>query len=143
MANSFDERNRKSLDDLRAFLGTLSDDQLSQPLADGWTASAALCHVAFYDRRAAQYIYRLQQDESFRSDTENVHVVNDALLHQWRRIAPREAVKEALEAAEEANGKVAELDEETAQRWLGLEIFGLDRADHRREHVEELKQLFA
>jgi hypothetical protein len=143
MANSFDARNKQSLDELRAYIATLSDDQLQKPLSDGWTVSAALCHVAYYDRRAAQYIYRLQNDESFRSATENVHVVNDALLHQWRRIPAQEAVAELLEAGEEANGKVAELDEQTAQRWLSLRIFGLDRSEHRLEHLEELKTMFA
>jgi hypothetical protein len=143
MANSFDERNRQSLEDLRAYLGQLSDEQLQQPLDDGWTVAASLCHVAFWDRRAAQFIYRLQTDESFRSDTENVHIVNDALLHQWLRIPAREAVTESLEAGEEVNSKVAELDEETAQRWLGLQIFALDRSDHRVEHLEELQRLFA
>src|SRR5215216_4207459 len=115
MANSFEDLNRRSLEELRAYLGQLSDDQLQQPLEDGWTVSASLCHVAFWDRRAAQFIYRLEKDENFRSPTENVHVINDALLHQWRRIPAREAVAEVLEAGEEVNGKVAGLDEETAK----------------------------
>jgi hypothetical protein len=143
MANSFDEINRRSLEELRAYLGQLSDDQLQQPLEDGWTVSASICHVAFWDRRAAQFIYRLEQDESFRSSTENVHVINDALLHQWRRIPAREAVAEVLEAGEEVNSKVAGLEEETAQRWLELRIFALDRSEHRLEHLEELKNTFA
>jgi Mycothiol maleylpyruvate isomerase N-terminal domain len=143
MANSFDDLNRQSLEDLRAFLGQLSDDQLQQPLDDGWTVSAVLGHVAYWDRRAAQYVIRLTKDGNFRSSGEDVHVVNDALLHQWRRIPAREAVAEVLEAGEEVNGKIAGLDEETAQKWLALRIFALDRSDHRLEHLEELKGVFA
>jgi Mycothiol maleylpyruvate isomerase N-terminal domain len=143
MANLFDDLNRRSLEEMRAFLGKLSDDQLQRPLEDGWTVSAALCHVAYWDRRAAQYVIRLTKDGNFRSSLEDVHVVNDALLHQWRRIPAREAVAELLEAGEEVNGKVAGLDEETAQQWLGLQIFALDRSDHRLEHLEELKRVFA
>jgi Mycothiol maleylpyruvate isomerase N-terminal domain len=143
MANSFDERNKQSLEDLRSFLGRLSDDQLQQPIEDGWTVSAALCHVAFWDRRAAQYVSRMLRDENFRSSGENVHIVNDALLHQWRRIPARQAVAEVLEAGEEANGLIAGIDEETAQRWLALQMFALDRSEHRVEHLEELKNSFA
>ena len=143
MANSFSEKNTRSLDELRAVVEGLTDEQLQQPLDDGWTVSAALCHVAYWDRRAAQYVIRLTKDGNFRSSLEDVHVVNDALLQQWRRIPAREAVAEVFEAGEEVNGKIAGLDEETAQRWLALRIFALDRSDHRLEHLEELKSKFA
>ena len=143
MANSFTEQNQRSLEDLRLFLDQLTDEQLQLPLDDEWTVSAVLGHVAFWDRRAAQYVRRLQKDDSFRSPGEDVHVLNDALLHQWRRLSPREAVAEVLEAGQEVNGQIAALDEETAKRYLALRLFALDRSEHRVEHAEELRQLLA
>jgi hypothetical protein len=143
MANSFDERNERSLADLRVFVATLSDDQLHQPLDNGWTVSASLCHLAYWDRRASQILMRLRQDENFRSGSENADVINDALLYQWRRIPSQEAVAELLEAGDEVNGLIAGLDEVTAQRWRGLQVFALDRAEHRSEHLDELKTTFA
>ena len=38
---------------LEALVTCLSDEQLVQPLDDGWTISSILGHLAFWDRRAA------------------------------------------------------------------------------------------
>ena len=142
MANSYTERNQQSLDELKSYVEQLSDEQLSQDLGNGWTPAAALCHVAFWDRRAAQIASRVSVDETFRNPAENVNVLNDALLHQWKRITPREAVAEFVEAGTEANGKMAAADQATIERWLALRTFAVDRSNHRIEHLEELKQFF-
>jgi hypothetical protein len=70
--------------------------------------------------------------------------MNDALLPIALNIAPRAAVKLALEAAEAADSAVAELelDPDLLEK---IEAAGdldlrLDRGHHRKEHVRQLEQ---
>jgi hypothetical protein len=85
----------------------------------------------------------LLEDEYFNSAGTDVDVLNDALLPQWRLVAPRDAVKELIAAGTEIDERVAVLDDATAQRLLGLKVVRLDRSEHRIEHLNELKKLFA
>jgi Mycothiol maleylpyruvate isomerase N-terminal domain len=142
MANSYDETNRRSLEDLKTFVERLSDEQLARDLGNGWTPAAELAHIAFWDRRATQIAIRVSADETFRNSAENVHVLNDALLPQWKRIAPRDAIAELVEAGTEVNNQMAAADQATVERWLELRTFAVDRSNHRVEHLEELKQFF-
>jgi hypothetical protein len=142
MANSYDERNRRSLEDLKTFVEQLSDAQLTRDLGNGWTPAAELAHIAFWDRRAAQIAIRVSADDAFRNPGENVHVLNDALLPQWKRIAPRDVVAEFVEAGTAVNNLLAEADQATVEHWLELRTFAVDRSNHRMEHLEELKQIF-
>lgn len=142
MANAFSDKNQASLAELRAFVEQLSDEQLSQDLGNGWTVAAELAHIAFWDRRAFQIATRVSADESFRNPAENVHVINDALLYQWKRIPPRDAVAECVEAGEQVNAKIDSADQMTVERWLALRTFAVDRSNHRLEHLKELKQVF-
>jgi Mycothiol maleylpyruvate isomerase N-terminal domain len=142
MPNSFSERNQTSLDELRAYVEGLTDDQLSRDLENGWTAAAELAHLAFWDRRAFQIATRVSADETFRNPGENVHVLNDALLYQWKRIPPRDAIAEFVEAGTQVNSLMNSVDQATVDRWLGFRTFAVDRSNHRLEHLEELKQFF-
>ena len=142
MPNSYSERNQQSLDELRSYVEKLSDDQLLQDLGNGWTVAAELAHIAFWDRRAFQIATRVAADDSFRNPAENVHVINDALLYQWKRIPPREAVAEFVEAATQVNNLFDSVDQATINHWLELRTFAVDRADHKLEHLEEFKQFF-
>ena len=142
MANSYDETNRRSLEELKTFVEQLTDEQLTQDLGNGWTPAAELAHIAFWDRRAFQIASRVSADDSFRNPAENVHVLNDALLPQWRRIAPRDVIAEFVEAGTEVNNLMASVDQTTVEHWLELRTFAVDRSNHRMEHLEELKQIF-
>ncbi len=46
---SYVEQNERELRRLRSLLGRLSDDKLSRPMDAGWTLSALLVHMAFWD----------------------------------------------------------------------------------------------
>src|SRR4051794_13477790 len=129
MANSYTERNKQSLAELRDFVGMLTDDQLQQDLGDGWTVAAVLGHLAFWDRRAFQNATRVSANDSFRNPGENVDVLNDALLYQWKRIPPRDAISEFIEAGTQANEKMDSADQATVEHWLELRTFAVDRAE--------------
>ncbi len=143
MANSYTEGNRQSLADLGDYVGKLTNDQLRKDIDANWTVAVSLVHVAFWDRRASELLRRLLEDESLQAAGADVDVLNDALLPQWRLVAPRDAVTELIAAGKEIDDRVADLDDATAQRLVGLEVVRLDRSKHRIEHLNELKKLFA
>jgi Mycothiol maleylpyruvate isomerase N-terminal domain len=126
---------------LRALVERLSDDQLAQPLADGWTPAAELAHLAFWDRRASAILDRWARDGVTPSGAD-VDVINDALLPQWRLIPPRTAAADALAAAVEIDAKVASLSPDLAQAAREGTVLRLDRSHHRLDHLDALERLF-
>jgi hypothetical protein len=143
MSNSFSEQNRRSLDELRELVQGLTDEQLQTKIDDDWTIAAVLAHIAFWDRRAAKSIDRLRADKEFKPGVDDAHVVNNSLLSVWSRLAPRDALAEFIEAGEESNAKTDSLSEQEAQQYLEYQSFNIDRSDHRDEHLQELKRVFA
>jgi hypothetical protein len=141
MDRSYVERCDASRARLRGFVERVTDDQLAQPLANGWTPAAELAHVAFWDRRASATLDRWAREGITPSEAD-VHVVNDALLPQWLLIPPRTAAEDALAAAEEIDAKVATLSPEYAKTVDEARVFLLDRSDHRLEHLDALERLF-
>jgi hypothetical protein len=139
MDRSFEAENVASLERLTALLSRLSDEQLMHPLSDGWTVSAVLAHVAFYDRRAAIAIDRLRTD-GVKVSPLDVQVANDAMKPQWLLLPPRPVVAEALEAARLANEAVARCSDAEAGLIGGLEV-DIFRSHHRDEHLAEIKQV--
>ena len=136
--------NAKSLDNLRALLQRLSDADLQADLGEGWTVSAMLGHLAFYDFRIAALAAHWRQSGAVTPSALDADILNVALLPVWLAVPPRRAIELALEAAEGANAAVAGLDAATLSR---LEEVGrpikLDRAEHRLEHIEQIERALA
>jgi hypothetical protein len=133
------ERNR-----LQALLQRLSDADLARPLDDGWTISATLAHLAFWDRRAALLVERWLRDGSAPGPSDlipDIDTLNEAALPQWRAISPRAAATEALAAAE-----AADLALDRASPALIEQIVAAGRpinparARHRREHIDQIER---
>ena len=108
--------NAKSLDDLRVLLQRLSDADLQADLGEGWTVSAMLGHLAFYDFRIAALAAQWRQSGAVTPSPLDADILNVALLPVWLAVPPRRAVELALEAAEGANAVVAGLDAATLAR---------------------------
>ncbi len=140
--NEIVERNSASLDRMRAFADRLTDDELSRPLGNGWTAAAELAHVAFWDRRASVLLDRWARDGVSASGAD-VDAINDAMLPQWLLLSPRAAVAEALAAGREVNDKVAALGPELESAIVEGQAIRLDRAHHRAVHLDVLERVFS
>ncbi len=134
------DRNNASRSRLCAFVARVSDEDLSRPLADGWTMAAVLAHLAFWDRRAARLLDRWAVSGVHPSPAD-AGAINDAMLPQWRLIPPRAAAKEAIAAAEEADAKVAALSAAMASAVVQARSIALDRSEHRNEHLDDLERL--
>jgi len=137
--NERDRRNADSLARLRAFTGRLTDDQLSRPLGNGWTAAAEIAHLAFWDRRASVLLDRWTRDGVTASGAD-FDAINDAMLPQWLLVPARAAVADALAAGEEVNGKIASLSNELASAIGEGGVVRLDRSRHRSDHLAELER---
>ena len=134
--------NTAARERLRSRVQSLTDAQLGRDAGGGWTVAVALAHLAFWDRRALLSFERWEQGQpppaNFPSEYE-IDLLNDALLAEWRALAPREAGRLALAAADAVDAKVAALAapvmaaiEARAEPWR------LRRSRHRNEHLDQV-----
>jgi uncharacterized damage-inducible protein DinB len=137
-------RNDTERTRLRALLARLSDTDLARPMPAGWTVAGVLAHLAFWDQRI---LALLERDLPSRSAAvpglrdEDIDWINDAAKPLCLALAPRRAGDLAVAIADEVDGKVAALTEDfiTRNAAAGGPI-NLDRAEHRREHLQDIEQ---
>jgi hypothetical protein len=117
-----------------------SDDDLEIHLDAGWTVSAVLVHLAFWDQRAITLIAKWKKKGVSPSPIDT-DVVNDAILGLCLAIPPRKAAELALTFADEVDNVIANLTPEMVE---GIQTMGnpvnLRRADHRRTHLGEIER---
>lgn len=133
--------NDESRERLAALIARLKDEDLRRPLTDGWTVSAVLAHLAFWDQRAVTLLRRWRR-EGFGPSPIDPDAVNDALLPLLLAISPRRAAELALDSARAIDAEVAELPPSLmAEIEEKATHFRLSRAHHRNEHLGELEAL--
>ena len=142
---SFIDRNAAERDRLRALVDRLDDADLARSLGGGWTVAAALAHLAFWDRRAVAILARWERDgidpAPFHVDAD---ILNVALLPQWLAIPPRDAVHDALDAAEAIDRALEAAAPEMIAAALAPDspLTPL-RATHRAEHLDQIEGALA
>lgn len=136
------EENNRSRQRMQALAERLTDEQLATRMENDWTVAAYLVHIAFFDRRALELTKRFTTVDEVRESPLDVHVLNDALLPQWRLIPPRAAANEAIVAATETDAAIAALPDEIVARVRALDAFSLDRSAHRKTHLDEIEPMF-
>jgi hypothetical protein len=137
---SFIEKNRAELARLKALLGRLSDADLARSVGGGWTVSAALAHLAFWDQRALVLLERWEK-EGYQDSPYDSPAINDASLPFWLAIPPRSVLKLTLESAEAVDRKVEAVPPELIAQIIagGLPINPV-RGEHRSEHIEQIEE---
>ena len=139
--HDFVSENAVSQQELRALLSGLSDSDLMHDPGDGWTVAVMLAHMAFYDFRAAAVVDRWQSESAIDPFPLDARLTNSVTEKLWQAIPPRSAVQLALQAAEAADARMAGLSPELAARIAVSErSVSLFRSEHRREHIEQIKQ---
>jgi len=147
MARSYVIENNDQRARLRALVDRLSDGDLARPLAAGWTVGAVLAHLAFWDQRTLVLIERWEKDgprTTPRSiDDKDVDWINDSAKALCLALPPRAAARLALATAEAVDRRVEALSDEliAANAAAGKPI-NLLRAEHRREHLDEIERAF-
>ncbi|MCC7361129.1 MAG: DinB family protein [Anaerolineales bacterium] len=135
--------NNVTRERLRELVGRMSDIDLTRDLGDGWTIAAVLAHCAFYDLRIVALFERWQQTGEVAALPVEANILNAALLPLALALPPRAAANLAVEAAEAADGKVAELELEMdlmdkLEEAKGLAV-SLLRSEHRKEHIRQIE----
>ena len=128
---------------LEALVGRLSDEDLKRAMPDGWTVAGVLAHLAFWDQRAYLLLDRWQRERVTppAGDGADVDWINDAAKPMFLALSPRRAAELAVGIAETADRKVAALPDDLVSRnaSLGTPVT-LVRANHRREHLDEIEK---
>lgn len=145
-ARAIAERNRSSLDRLRAIGSALSDPELERVIDPPWTAGALFAHIAFWDRFVmGRWVLARERGERTPLSVDDgvMDRVNDASLEHWMSIAPRTAVALCLRAAGEVVTFLAGIDTVVADEVVreGRERL-LDRSLHRGEHLRTIEAAF-
>jgi hypothetical protein len=134
------EENDAERNHLIALTSRLTDEQLGHALAAGWTVSAVLAHLAFWDQRALVLLNKWQT-EGVGPSPIDTDIVNEVVRVHCLAIAPRTAAQLAISCAAAIDRRIQELDPDfaaTVQR--DGKTVRLNRADHRREHLHQIEQ---
>ncbi len=131
---------------LHALVARLSDHDLLRPMPAGWTIAAILAHMAFWDARAVVWLDKwasgVEPTKPDYETSEDVDWINDSAKPLCLALAPRDAANLAIRLADEADRKVATLSDDMLAKVRALGVpFGLSRAEHRNEHLDDIERL--
>ena len=142
MDRSYVERNKATRERLAALLAATPDGTLEAPF-DGWSGSALVAHLAFWDR-----MVKLRWEHAAANgllvpaaiDSTTTDFINDGQVAEWTAIPARLARQLALAAAEACDEHVAGLpDAFVAAADNGPLYRLLDRSVHRTLHLNSLE----
>jgi Mycothiol maleylpyruvate isomerase N-terminal domain len=145
---SYIAANEAELTRMRNLVDSLSDEELAAPMEAGWTVAAVLGHLAFWDYRIVTLVDRwgpdgkgTPPDAPGSYDQEAVDWINDSGKPLLLAMPPRVVAQAAIDAAGQADQRVADLsDERLATNELTGNYINPLRADHRREHLDDIEQ---
>jgi len=126
---------------LKALVSRASDADLGRPLSGGWTVAGVLGHVAFWDQRIVELAEKWQREGVAPPPYQEADVdwINDAAKPFLLAVPPRKAAELAVAIAEEADRRVAALSDDLMKKNAAAgSPLNLDRAEHRREHLDEI-----
>src|SRR5512145_2169181 len=108
MTFPYSEQNADSRQRLIQLTQKLTDEDLARSTDYGWTVSALLAHLAFWDHRMSA-ILRRWQEEGLDPSPNDMMVVNEALRLICHAVEPRTAVQLAIFAAEKIDAELEAL----------------------------------
>jgi hypothetical protein len=119
----------------------LSGDDFSQANAGGWTVSALLAHLAYWDQRMLALLRRWQADGVDESPVDP-NAINDALLPLCLALPPQAAADLCLASAREVDAALEALSPALYEEIQNSpNHFRFNRALHRSDHLGEIERL--
>lgn len=145
MTFPYAEQNATSRRRLETLVQRLSDEDFARSTDYGWTVSALLAHLAFWDHRMSAILQRWQE-QGLDPSPIDMMVVNEALQVICHTVEPRAAAELALSAAEKLDAEletltsdfVKQLEEHAAATQTQ---FRMNRALHRDGHLNDIEAL--
>jgi len=142
---SYIAENDTQRERLRSLVRRLTDQELGRPMSAGWTIAAVLGHLAFWDQRLLVLLERWEREGPAAVpqalDHAAVDWINDAAKPLLLALLPRRAADLAVSIAEAVDRKVKALPDEFVVRNVAAGTpVNLLRAEHRREHLDEIER---
>jgi hypothetical protein len=145
MAFPYSQQNRESRQKLESLVRRLTDTDLALSTDYGWTISALLAHLAFWDERMSAILERWQESGLDESPIDS-YAVNEALKPICHALEPRLAADLALAAAEKLDATFDTLSDDFVKQIekhieaRGIQ-FRMNRALHRDGHLNDMEAL--
>jgi hypothetical protein len=141
---SYLARNDAERARLKALVARASDADLARSMPAGWTVASVLGHLAFWDQRIVTLIETWERTGAALAPIHGTDVdwVNDAGKPFLLALPPRQVAEMAVAIAEAVDRKVAAASQALidANAKAGNPL-SLDRATHRREHLDEIDKI--
>ena len=147
MTFPYSQQNAESRHRLEDLINKLTDTDLARYTDYGWTVSALLAHLAFWDHRVS-VILKHWQEQGFDASPIDSGAVNDALRVICHALKPRTAVNLALTAAEKVDSELETLSDEFVKQ-IEDHIkatdtqFRMNRSLHRNDHLNDIEALLS
>ena len=137
---SYVAENARERKRLTALVARASDSDLARPLPAGWTVAGVLGHLAFWDQRILALLPRVERGEAVAPiDEAAVDWINDATKPFLLALPPRRLAELAVAIADAVDDRVASLSDAAVARCVASRgAVSLVRAEHRREHLDEI-----
>lgn len=143
MTLPFVQDNNSSRQKLASFVQGLSEADLAQTNAEGWTVSALLVHLAFWDQRMLVLLRRWQK-KGVGDAPVDPDMINDSLRPIALAMRPQAAVALCLESAEAIDAALEQMSTELYEEIAAAPIhYRFNRSLHRNDHLGEIKRLLA
>lgn len=141
MTTLFAQQNTASQLRLETLVRRLSTGDLSLSTSSGWTVSALLAHLAYWDQRILVLLRRWKENGVDLSPVD-ADAVNDAIKPLCLALPPQAAAELCLSTAQAVDAEL-----EAISPALVTEIqaspnhFRFDRSLHRIDHLDEIERL--
>ena len=141
MTGDLKSRNRATRERLDVVIARLGDRPLQ--MDGGWTASALLAHIAFWDRLAFVRLEKYLRDGEppITAPPALTDLTNGGGIRQWLDTPPAVAALQARDAAAAMDRLVENLPADKLAALAALDRPQLyDRSGHRRQHLDEIER---
>jgi len=140
MDRTFQAKNARECERMKALVGRLGEAELRRPLSHGWTVADALVHLAFWDLRAVILMDRFEKSGVAPSPAD-ADVVNDSVRALGQSIPPRAAAALAIDAAARAARRLETLPDRILEGLAAAgDPFAPARHNHWAEHLDEIER---
>lgn len=136
MDRSFTEQNRVSRERMKTLAESLTDEEMLTKVGEHWTVGIVFAHIAWWDRRV-MYVLDMTEKNGKLFIPEIDIFVNDLSLPLWAAVPPREAVRIAVETAEELDQRLEVYSPALLEEIYNYNKRWVIRALHRNEHLDE------
>jgi hypothetical protein len=137
----FIQPNDDSRQRLEAFIDSLSAEDFTRTNAHGWTVSALLGHLAFWDQRMLVLLRRWQEGGVDESPVDP-DMINDSLRPLCLALDPLAAAGLCLASAREIDAALAAMSPKLYEAILASpNHFRFNRTLHRDDHLGEITRI--